>query len=356
MSERPTSRATRSLLHTFLGLSLLLVSTSSFAWTANLTATPNPNAGTYTLSWNGVGSGLYKLYERPAGTSGGTQIWMGNGGGTHNISGQASGNYEYWLTRRYAVCSGGGRGGCNYYTESSETIVVTVDLSPPIPSGLTGPATDPDGSYTISWNSSTGATSYKLEQRLNGGAWTNIYSGSATSKAISGNGNGTWTYRVQACNGPTDCSAWSSTHTTTVEAPPAAPTGVTGPATDPDGNYTISWNVSSGATSYTLEEQTNGGSWSSIYSGATNSAAIAGRADASYTYRIKACNSLSYCSGWSSTHTVVVSTPPPSATVDYQYDALGRLIEVSDSINGSIEYDYDSAGNRTQVSETAANQ
>ncbi len=45
-----------------------------------------------------------------------------------------------------------------------------------------------------------------------------------------------------------------------------------------------------------------------------------------------------------------------SASVIYEYDALGRLTNVDDSSSGSLEYEYDSAGNRTQVSETAATQ
>lgn len=40
----------------------------------------------------------------------------------------------------------------------------------------------------------------------------------------------------------------------------------------------------------------------------------------------------------------------PEATLGYQYDALGRLICVEDSMNGNRQYDYDAAGNRNNVS------
>ncbi len=41
-------------------------------------------------------------------------------------------------------------------------------------------------SYTISWTSVSGATSYQLEQRLNSGSWTTVHNGAGTSKAFSG--------------------------------------------------------------------------------------------------------------------------------------------------------------------------
>ncbi|HOY23169.1 MAG TPA: chitobiase/beta-hexosaminidase C-terminal domain-containing protein, partial [Cellvibrio sp.] len=36
-------------------------------------------------------------------------------------------------------------------------------------------------------------------------------------------------------------------------------------------------------------------------------------------------------------------------TVNYQYDALGRLVTVEDTQNGNRGYVYDAAGNRTNV-------
>ncbi len=39
-----------------------------------------------------------------------------------------------------------------------------------------------------------------------------------------------------------------------------------------------------------------------------------------------------------------------SVTTQYEYDALGRLIEASDSIRGDVTYSYDPAGNRQLVS------
>lgn len=38
-----------------------------------------------------------------------------------------------------------------------------------------------------------------------------------------------------------------------------------------------------------------------------------------------------------------------SKEIEYQYDTLGRVTFVKDSVNGNRDYDYDRAGNRKQV-------
>ena len=61
-----------------------------------------------------------------------------------------------------------------------------------------------------------------LQEQLNGGSWVTIQTGSATSKALSGKGNGSYGYQAQACNAG-GCGPWSSIGTTTVLLPPTAP-------------------------------------------------------------------------------------------------------------------------------------
>lgn len=74
---------------------------------------------------------------------------------------------------------------------------------------------DRDGNYTVRWSSTTGATSYKLDEKLNDGGWAGAYTGSDTSKRYTGKGLGTWCYRVRA-TGPGGTSDWSATRCTTV--------------------------------------------------------------------------------------------------------------------------------------------
>ncbi len=79
---------------------------------------------------------------------------------------------------------------------------------------------DGDGSYTISWNSSAGATTYTLEEDDNVGFSnpTTVYSGSSTSKNISGRDVGTYSYRVRASNASAS-SDWSNVVSVEVTVP-----------------------------------------------------------------------------------------------------------------------------------------
>jgi len=81
---------------------------------------------------------------------------------------------------------------------------------------------------------------------------------------------------------------------------------------DGDGNYTVSWSSSAGATTYTLEEDDNNGfsSPSAVYSGASTSKAISGKGIGTYYYRVRASNT-SGSSGWSNIVSVVVTLLPP---------------------------------------------
>ena len=47
---------------------------------------------------------------------------------------------------------------------------------------------------------------------------------------------------------------------------------------------------------------------------------------------------------------LIVCSEGYTQTIEYHYDALGRLTFVEDSTNGNRDYDYDAAGNRTEVS------
>jgi hypothetical protein len=82
------------------------------------------------------------------------------------------------------------------------------------------PAANTAGTFGVSWASSPNATSYVLQQQFNGGSWTQAYSGGATSKATSGLGNGSYVYRIEACNG-NGCSAWQPSGALTVALVPA---------------------------------------------------------------------------------------------------------------------------------------
>jgi len=107
--------------------------------------------------------------------------------------------------------------------------------------------------------------------------------------------------------------------------PPSAPTLNDPGTTDTDGSYTVSWSSVSGATSYTLEEDTSG-SFSSpavVYSRSGTSTQITGRSNGTYYYRVNACNACG-CSGWSNVGDIEVDIPG------------GNIITVDDS--GGADY------------------
>ena len=70
---------------------------------------------------------------------------------------------------------------------------------------------------------------YQLEERPDGGAWTEAFNGGATSAAIAGKSDGSYDYRVRACAGTNNCGPWSGelavsvtgSAAPVVEAPPA---------------------------------------------------------------------------------------------------------------------------------------
>ncbi|MFC3815292.1 hypothetical protein [Lysobacter sp. GCM10012299] len=126
--------------------------------------------------------------------------WRPEGGGTHALT-------------RYS-----------YNANSQVTSIVTErttkveELPPPVkppvaipatPQGLSLPAVNETGSYTVQWSAATSATTYRLEESANGGAWTSVHDGAATSATLSSKTTSLpYAYRVRACNDG-GCSATS---------------------------------------------------------------------------------------------------------------------------------------------------
>ncbi|MDJ0938965.1 MAG: FG-GAP-like repeat-containing protein [Woeseiaceae bacterium] len=191
-------------------------------------------------------------------------------------------------------------------------------IPPPTPNPLSVPSSDSDGSYRVSWGYSPGATRYLLQESSNGSNWTQIYSGGATARNISGKSSGRWYYRVRACNATWDCSYYTPVRSVLVTisspTPPPIPSSISAPSSDADGSFRVSWGSSSGATSYRLQRQTNSGSWSTIQTSSLRYRDEVNLADATYRYRVSACNSYG-CSNNTGTRTVNVSRPvqfPPA--------------------------------------------
>ena len=221
--------------------------------------------------------------------NGGAWSTVQTGTGTaYDATGQTNATYSY----RVQACN---VGGCSGW---SNTVTTSVLLPPGAPS-LSGGGTSTNGSYGVSWNGVATATSYNLQENVNGAGWTTVQSSGATSWSTSGRGNGTYQYQVQACNGG-GCSGWSNQVTETVALAPATP-ALTVNETRPGTNVlaAFTWTAESNATSYTLQEMI-GTNVSTLYAGPNTSYSTG------YPYsqtgtrsaRVEACNS-SGCSPWS---------------------------------------------------------
>jgi hypothetical protein len=165
--------------------------------------------------------------------------------------------------------------------------------------GPTGPNTT--GSYAISWGAASGTVT-RCELTENGAL---AYSGGALSASFSGKANGSYSYRVRACNSA-GCGAYTAAFAVPVLRSPGAPGPIAGPSgTNATGSYTLSWGAASGTVSrYDLYQ--NG---VLAYSGTSLSASFSGKPDGSYSYQVQACNSGS-CGVFTAAFGVTVLLPP----------------------------------------------
>ncbi|HET8899885.1 MAG TPA: hypothetical protein VFN09_14030 [Rhodanobacteraceae bacterium] len=279
--------------------------------TAPTISTPaNSSNGGYTVSWGAVGTATsYTLQEQ---VNGGAWSTIQTGSMTSKtISGKANGSYGY----RVQACN---VGGCGPWSSTGTT---TVLLPPAVPASITVPATS-SGSIAVNWAASATATSYKLQQRLGTGGWGGVYAGAATSSTRAVAASGSYTYQVQACN-TSGCSAYKTSSAVTVTIPPATAPTLNVPANSSSGSYTVSWGTVTAATSYTLQEQVNSGSWATIQTGSATSRAISGKGNGSYGYRVQACNAGG-CGPWSGTASTVVVLIPAVPT------GLSAIVDVYD--------------------------
>jgi len=262
---------------------------------------PSTNGtGSYTVSWSAVtGATSYNLQEQING--GAWTTVQGSAATSWATSGRSNGSYGYHVQ----ACNSS---GCSAWSVAAS---VTVLLPPPAPASLAVPATS-SGSVAVSWPASSTATSYTLQHRLGSGGWSTAYSGSGTSTTVAEGTTGSYTYQVQACNGG-GCSSWRASSAVTVTIPPASAPTLSAPANSSTGGYTVSWTGVSGATSYTLQEQVNGGGWSTIQTSSATSRAISGKGNGTYGYHVQACNAGG-CGPWSGTSSVSVLLIPATPT------------------------------------------
>ncbi len=228
------------------------------------------STGSWSLTWGAAAGAVsrYDLYENSALVASGTAL-------SNGFTGKPDGTYRYQVQACNAA-------GCGVRTPEFD---VTALLPPGAPGALVGPSTSATGAYTLSWGAASGTVSrYDLYE--NG---TLAYSAPGASAGLVGRTDGTYRYRVQACNA-LSCGAFGAEFDIAVAIPPNAPGApgpIAGPSSSTTGAFALGWGAASGVVSrYDLYE--NG---VLIQSSPALTSSLSGRRDGSYHYRVQACNS-----------------------------------------------------------------
>ncbi|MDA8647061.1 hypothetical protein N9L54_06495, partial [Porticoccaceae bacterium] len=182
----------------------------------------------------------------------------------------------------------------------ARTRSITCSLIPGDPA-LSAPTLDTDGIYTLSWGAVDGGATYQV---VGEGAGT-IYNGPNTSVARA-MPTGIYDYKVRACSAGGTCGDFSVVRTVRVDITPETPS-VTAPTNNASGSYTVSWPAITGAATYQLVEGNT-----TIFNGGGVSKSRSGLVTGVYDYKLRACNSLGTCSGYSAITSTRVSRIPNS--------------------------------------------
>ncbi len=189
--------------------------------------------------------------------------------------------------------------GCGAFKTSS-TLNVAI-----APASITVPASVSTHSVPVSWSAVTNATSYVLQQSLNGGSWAQVYNGASTSATVTISVGGSYTYQVAAC-GTGGCSGYKVS--SAVIAAPSVPP-LTGPESSTTGSFKLSWSSETGSTTYKLNQKLNSGPWVTVLNSNVLSWNSNSLASGTYYYVVYACDG-SVCSPASNQVTVIVSPIP----------------------------------------------
>ncbi|UPG88327.1 hypothetical protein L2Y96_12940 [Luteibacter aegosomaticola] len=270
---------------------------------ASVTATPAANLLTVSVSWPAVDTATSYNVEQRIG-SGAWSSSTAVPGTSTSVSSVADGAYAFQVQ----ACS---QYGCSAWTLSN---TVTVQHTPGAPASI-NVQNPSSGSIAISWPAVTYGQTYAVGRSTDNVNFSDVYYGAATSTTQSVGSTGTYWFRVRACNSTngTLCSANSPSAGSVVTIPPSQAPGISVPGTSSNGCYTVTWNGVAGATSYTMQEQVNGGGFANIANNGSGALGICGKGNGTYGYRVQGCNAGG-CGPFSGTATVTVALIPAAPT------------------------------------------
>ena len=171
-----------------------------------LTVPSNSDTGSATINWSQATGAItrYRLQRRKGSGSWGSDLTLTSPTTTsYEESGLAYGSYTY----RVSACN---FYGCGSWRSGSNSLVV--GEIPQTPSRLTVPTASDNGSAAIQWASVAEVADYELQRRLGSGSWSSDLTSTNFMLTRFNNSslpNGTYSYRIRACNA-TGCSGWRS--------------------------------------------------------------------------------------------------------------------------------------------------
>ncbi|GFZ87883.1 RHS repeat protein [Dyella caseinilytica] len=295
--------------------------------TPTLTVPATSYNGNATISWTAATPVTsYTLQQSTNGGSTWTTAYSGTGTSVA-LTGLTNGSYLYELE---ACNTAGGGSACTNYVTSA-AMVVTLPPSPAPTACITiqclSTYNSTNGAYTVDWSGNNEATYYKVQMQVNGSTWSPVQSGTGTAYDATGQADGTYSYQVAGCNAA-GCSVWSNTTTATVLLPPASWPTLSGGGTSNSGSYSLSWSGIATSTYYTLQENVNGGGWSTVQSSSAMSWSTSGRGNGTYQYRVNACNASGCDTAWSNVVTETVSLIPATPGFTMSPSGGGKIITV----------------------------
>lgn len=197
------------------------------------------------------------------------------------------------------------------------TVMFAGTITPPAPATITVPSAITVGdSIAVSWGAVSGADSYTLERSANGGGFTQIYSGTATS--YTDTALAIWSkvqYRVASVKDNVS-SDWTTSVERTVKTKepeptaPSMPETITVPALTAGESATITWAGVANAAGYALQRSVDGASYMTVYRGENTSYVdTVGSAWLTVQYRVCAYDSNNNSSDYKTSDVMNVAQP-----------------------------------------------